>query len=436
MDHPVRFERNGRWGPSPFQSVVVTTSLSLFSDVSVDPSRRWIHDRSETIMKPLDAKQPNAEDADTENPTPGLGGIWSSIGPGRDPDAAPDGPPTIRPNELNAPIPSSTEKDFSPVNHASDDGKTNAPTNSDPITDVETGIREELRVGVRMIKALDAQLKRAETLIRLQEETSRKAEATTRILTQQIDGSGDRTPLNSNPDGSTIQRETDHAIERISSVTEQAVRGLHDRLERFVSLDTRLDEFDAALSTIERRIDRVGARTTPPPPRPVDLQSRSLSVGGMSLDIEPSLPDPPMPTTSEEPRLEHPLLSVHLLVERADEVRRELRADLEAICTASATLAEIVDHATQTESNLRETVDSANAGSQPSPDGEWAVASILRRLADEIDVESAAGGRTPATSPRKAGGIDVERPVILELDPDGVAGSDTTPIAAKESING
>ena len=25
MDHPVRFERNGRWGPSPFQSVVVTT---------------------------------------------------------------------------------------------------------------------------------------------------------------------------------------------------------------------------------------------------------------------------------------------------------------------------------------------------------------------------------------------------------------------------
>ena len=144
-----------------------------------------------------------------------------------------------------------------------------------------------------------------------------------------------------------------------------------------------------------------------------------------------------MPTTSEELRLEQPLLSVHLLVERADEVRRELRADLEAICTASATLAEVVDRATQTESNLRGTVDSATAGSRPSPDGEWAVASILRRLADEIDVESAAiGDRKPAAPLRKAGGIDVERPVILELDSSTAAGPNTAPIPAEESVNG
>ena len=413
--------------------MVVTTPLSVFREVSVKPRQRRILDRSEIIMKPLDAKQPNAEDASTETPFQSLGKIWSSIGPGR----APDGPSTIRPSELKPPIRPSIEKDSNPVNHISDDATTNAPT-PNTTTDVENGIREELRVGVRMIKALDAQLKRAETLIRLQEESSRRAEITTRILTEQVDGSENRIPSNPAADTSTIQIASDAAIERISSVTEQAVRGLHDRLERFVSLDPRLDEFDAALSTIERRIDRVGEHTpSSAPAKAINLQSRTLSVGGMSLDVDPSIPDWPTPPTSEEPLLEQPFLSVHLLIERADEVRRELRADLEAICTASETLVEIVDRAAQTESILRETVDSVNANSPSNPEGDWGVAAILRRLADEIDVESTiAGTKTPVTPARKASGIDVERPVILEVGADAGAAPKTTFTPAEKSING
>ena len=385
-------------------------------------------------MKPLDARQPNTEDAASESPFRNLAEIWASIGPGRDTDLESSGPPTIRPTESTPSIHPSLDKDLSPVNHPSDEPVSN-PADPHPSKEVETGIREELRVGVRMIKALDAQLKRAETLIGLQEESSRKAENTARVLTDHARMFEDGTVSNPIPDRSAVDVATDAAIERISQVTDEAVRGLQDRLERFIALDTRMDEFDASLATIERRMDRVGQRPPSmptPTPKPPSVQSGSLSVGGMTLDSDPSVSN--RPRTSESSP-EPSTLSIHLMIERAEEVRRELRIDLEAICSASATLAEIVDQANQTESILRGTLDSAGGDSQTDIDGGWGVASILRRLADEIDVESTAGERRDLANPvRKANGIDVERPVILELGADGTPRSEPNLSPTEESV--
>ena len=385
-------------------------------------------------MKPLDARRPNTEDAASESPSRNLAEIWASIGPGRDTDLESSGPPTIRPTESTPSIHPSPDKDLSPVNHPSDEPVSN-PADRHPSTEVETGIREELRVGVRMIKALDAQLKRAETLIGLQEESSRKAENTARVLTDHARMFEDGTVSNPIPDLSSVDIATDAAIERISQVTDEAVRGLQDRLERFIALDTRMDEFDASLATIERRLDRVGQRAKSMPtstPEPPGLQSGSLSVGGMTLDSDPSVSDR---SHTPESSPERSTLSVHLMIERAEEVRRELRIDLEAICAASATLAEIVDRANQTESILRGTLNSAGGDSRTDIDGGWGVASILRRLADEIDVESNAGDRGHIADPvRKANGIDVERPVILELGADDTPTSELHRSPTEESV--
>ena len=391
-------------------------------------------------MKPLDAGQPNTEDGTSESPSRNLDEIWASIGPGRDTDLESNGPPTIRLTESTPSIHPSLDKDLSPVNHPSDEPVSNPADHANqadlnPTTEIETGIREELRVGVRMIKALDAQLKRAETLIRLQEESSRKAENTARVLTDHARMFEDGTVSNPLPDSSAVDIATDAAIERISNVTDEAVRGLQDRLERFIALDTRMDEFDAALSTIERRVDRVGERAKSMPTstsKPANLQSGSLSVGGMTLDFKPAVSDPPRTSESSS---ERSTLSIHLMIERAEEIRRELRIDLEAICSASATLAEIVDQANQTESILRGTLDSAGGDSKTDIDGGWGVASILRRLADEIDVESTTVDRGKTANPvRKVNGIDVARPVILELGADGTPTSEPRPSPTEESV--
>ncbi len=104
--------------------------------------------------------------------------IWSSIGPGRT-DLRDEGPPTIRPRDLPGTMPISLpEKDLNTVS---------TPASSEPAP-VETreALREELRIGVRMLEALDLQLNRAEQIIQQQEEAARLADQATSKLTNRL----------------------------------------------------------------------------------------------------------------------------------------------------------------------------------------------------------------------------------------------------------
>ena len=104
--------------------------------------------------------------------------IWSSIGPGR-PDPGDEGPPTIRPRDLPETTPiSPPEKDLNPVS---------TPASSDAASiQPREAIHDELRIGVRMLEALDLQLKRAEHVIQQQEEAARLADQATARLADRL----------------------------------------------------------------------------------------------------------------------------------------------------------------------------------------------------------------------------------------------------------
>jgi hypothetical protein len=347
---------------------------------------------------------------------PAFDDIWSSIGPGRVPGRG-EGPPTIRPSDLVEPsLVSPTpitmtapplEKDL-PVTETNP----NLTTPTDP-TSTPDALREELRIGVRMLQALDAQFKRAESLIQSEEEAARRVEEAIERLSRRFESIETGSVVAAGVDAGEIERTATAAVERITSAADDAARQLHDRLDRFVALDTRLDELDATLKTVERRLERLsndpGSTTsTTPTTIPTTTTSGSLS-------IEPRVTDPttvrPTGTTLDDsdPELAA-TIRLQLLVDRGEEVRRELRSDLEAICTASATLVEIVERASETERALRGTLETAASPSTPSVgDGDagttnWSVASILRRLADEFDATESTTPR-PTTLPSPVAGI-------------------------------
>jgi hypothetical protein len=364
---------------------------------------------------------------------PAFDDIWSSIGPGRVPGQG-EGPPTIRPSDLvepplfsPAPITMTAptlEKDL-PVTETNP----SLTTPSDP-TSTPDALREELRIGVRMLQALDAQFKRAESLIQSEEEAARRVEEAIERLSRRFESIETGSVVAAGVDAGEIERTATAAVERITTAADDAARQLHDRLDRFVALDTRLDELDATLKTVERRLERLSSdagSTTSTSTIPTTTSSGSLS-------IEPRITDPtsvrPTGTTLDDsdPELAA-TIRLQLLVDRGEEVRRELRSDLEAICTASATLVEIVERASETERALRGTLETAATPSTRSAgdgDGDasttnWSVASILRRLADEFDAsESTIPRPTTISSPvagiaRSIAAIAPTTPIELDV---------------------
>jgi len=144
---------------------------------------------------PVSHEDVNAPDT-VDRDVGGMNDIWSSIGPGR-PTNEIEGPPTIRPID----DPGRTkEKNRTPMTPPTPniDLTGNA---SNPPADGQVGtsdaIRDELRIGVRMLEALELQLKRAEDLIAAQSETTRRAE----LASERLEAALERTnsPMNTEP---------------------------------------------------------------------------------------------------------------------------------------------------------------------------------------------------------------------------------------------
>jgi len=295
---------------------------------------------------------PNDNNEDRDHPTSlepetGLDDIWSSIGPGgtRPGDST---PPTIRPYDLMAKdllarshdrgLPTPGVEPMS-MSEPSPDPHPRRPKMEDG-SDPTDHLRDELRLGVRMIEALENQMQRAERLIRLEEEASRT---------------------------------------------------LADRMNTVDSIDTRLEEIEATVATVERRLERQASGSQETAPR-----SGSLSIN----DVEDSENGP---TESESPDRE--------MLERAQSIRSDLRRELEAICTATASLAEVVEQANRTEQILRGTLETASGKRSDSDSPAWTVSSILRRLAEEFDVQSTdVDGASGKTS------TEGKAPLIMEID--------------------
>jgi len=401
-------------------------------------------------MMPLDDPPPTEDDvrSDVHDPPtedgvatsrrpdgdpPVLDDIWSSIGPGRVPDRG-EGPPTIRPSDFVAPAPvpptpitttvPPLEKDLpvtdpTPTPSASD---LPAATPTDPALTADA-LREELRIGVRMLQALDAQFKRAETLIQREEEAARRVDESIERLSRRFESLETGTAVSTTIDADEIERTATDAVARITTAADDAARQLHDRLERFVALDSRLDELDATLRTVERRLERLPESA--PAGRPTTPVAASASTASTTssgtLSIEPRIaPSPPASASSAAttgPALDgsNPevatAIRLQLLVDRGEEVRRELRSDLEAICTASASLVEIVERASETERTLRGTLEAdaarpiAGATDDDRAAAGWSIASILRRLADEFDANESATTSTPPTASAPAAAL-------------------------------
>lgn len=365
-------------------------------------------------------------DPPADESAPALDGIWSSIGPGRVPDHG-EGPPTIRPTDLSATMPTgvgdqSRQDRILPAEPEKDLLVTeqNLPTDSDSAADA---LRDELRIGVRMLQALEAQFTRAESLIRREEDAAARAEDAIDRLGRRLDSIDTATAVTTDVDAGAIERAAAEALTRIDTAADDVARRLHDRLARFVDLDTRLDELDATLQTVERRITRIDENANDDP-TPTAGITPTASSGSLTVEprTEASLPtthrsDPSGETVAALARLQ-------LLIDRGDEVRQELRRDLEAICTASATLVEVVEQAATTERTLRGTLDHATPGTDgPSADAAsegWTVASILRRLADEFDAGLATStppaSPTPSTRPMPNGLASI-RPIELDVTP-------------------
>ena len=245
----------------------------------------------------------------------------------------------------------------------------------DPET-LGNSLRAELKVGVRMMKALELQLDRAERILRLEADATQRADETVERLQREmrhLDGSA------SDPLAGTGNHES------IMHRLEGLARDLGARLD---SQAVRLAEIDATVTTLERRIDRMND------------DSSSTSSGSLSLATPVSSPG---------------------------HVSGELRDELEGIRRASASLAEAVEAADRTDAALRRTLDAATSrmatGSQDArTPTTWSLTTILRRLADEFDAAAAAGAAatvtTPtstATVPKPSSGIEVERPLMMDL---------------------
>ena len=140
-------------------------------------------DRSETSMPLDDASIPLDQTSgrlpsETMAPELVMNDIWSSIGPGRL-EPGDDGPPTIRPRDLPETLPTfSPEKELNTVS---------TPASNDASSsESREALRDELRIGVRMLEALDLQLKRAEHVIQQQEDAARLADQATARLADQL----------------------------------------------------------------------------------------------------------------------------------------------------------------------------------------------------------------------------------------------------------
>lgn len=379
--------------------------------------------------------------------TPAFDDIWSSIGPGHVPDSG-EGPPTIRPADLAASpsvftAPSQTsappqEKDL-PVTEI-----TPTPNPTDPITPAEA-LREELRIGVRMLQALDTQFKRAETLIQREEEAARRVDESIERLSRRFESIETGSAVTATVDAEEIERAATAAIDRVTAAADDAARQIHDRLERFVALDSRLDELDATMRTVERRLERLPSATAPPPAgssAPPASPSRTTSG---TLTVEPRIARP-SETTGTTLDDSNPALAatvrMQLLVDRGEEVRRELRSDLEAICTASATLVEIVERAAETERTLRSTLATAADGPPgsgaigDSSPGSWSIASILRRLADEFDATDTLSSEPSPTSAiaRSISGITPNAPLEIDVSHGDGRPVRREPLAAPDAV--
>ena len=274
----------------------------------------------------------------SSEPGLGLDDIWSSIGPGGlQPNQPP--PPTIRPYDPLAkdrPVRSHDRGLPRPgvepmsMNEPSQDAATQGPR-KDPAVDPTDQLRDELRLGVRMIEALENQMQRAERLVKLEEEASESLAA---------------------------------------------------RLNTVNSIDTRLEEIEATVATIERRLDRQAAAKQ-------DAGSRS---GSLSIDeIHGSDRE-----AGESTRVAS---SDSGMQDQVRSIRDDLRRELEAICSATSSLAEIVEQADRTERILRGTLENASGLRSDSGSPAWTVSSILRRLAEEFDArsEEAQDASGPAT---------------------------------------
>jgi DNA repair exonuclease SbcCD ATPase subunit len=242
-----------------------------------------------------------------------------------------------------------------------------------------------------MLQALDAQFKRAESLIQSEEEAARRVEEAIERLSRRFESIETGSVVAAGVDAGEIERTATAAVERITTAADDAARQLHERLERFVALDTRLDELDATLNTIERRVERLSE--SPAPTKAVTATPVTTASSG-SLSAEPRVPVATATGTTLDatnPELAT-TIRLQLLIDRAEEVRRDLRQDLEAICTASASLVEMVERASEAEQALRGSIETAmtrsvvNHGEIGSETTGWSVASVLRRLADEFDV--------------------------------------------------
>lgn len=385
-------------------------------------------------MMPLDDTPRNDDHVSTtatpdppaDESAPALDGIWSSIGPGRVPDHG-EGPPTIRPTDLAATVPTgigyqSRQDRILPAEPEKDLLVTEQtpPTDSDSAADA---LRDELRIGVRMLQALESQFTRAESLIRREEDAAARAEDAIDRLGRRLDSIDTATAVATDVDAGAVGRAVDEALTRIDTAADDVARRLHDRLARFVDLDTRLDELDATLQTVERRITRIDENANNDP-TPTTGITPTASSGSLSVEprAEASLPTPHGSDPSSETVAA--LARLQLLIDRGDEVRQELRRDLEAICTASATLVEVVEQAATTERTLRGTLDQATPGTdahrdEHAPEG-WTVASILRRLADEFDAgintTPPSDAPTPPTRPMPTGLASI-RPIELDVTP-------------------
>ena len=167
---------------------------------------------------PMDESTVRREDAGASGTIGGepddMKDIWSSIGPGR-PASIPVGPPTIRPTDDPGRIETRNSTRMSsptPSNSSTDTG-----------TDHSTGdaIRDELRIGVRMLEALELQLKRSETLIAAQQDATRRAEIASERLEANLDRAASASgPLSVDSNESIVSSDDEQARNAASATIE------------------------------------------------------------------------------------------------------------------------------------------------------------------------------------------------------------------------
>ena len=243
---------------------------------------------------------------------------------------------------------------------------------------LSASLREELKVGVRMMKALESQLERAERVIRLETDAACRADETLDRLQRGTDA---------------LEAMRRHQEARSQDETQAVLRieGLATDLgARLDAQAARIAELDATMSTLERRLDRLTD----------DGATSATSSGSLSLTATP--------TESTDDR--HP---------------EGLRMELEAVRRVSASLAEAVEAAERTDERLKRTLDAAanldrGTATRDAAPNAAGIATILRKLADEFEGGIASPGTTTSTSSEMAtvasSGVTVTHPLELELE--------------------